>query len=99
MHRIIKYLLILALLCCISALLLLNKNTPQNDNDTLISSNAILSLRLVDNCLYLFESNEILKTYEINPLVLPSEDILMVSEGIIVKNVAEADLIVENFDG
>ena len=99
MHKTVKILSILALLCCRLALLLVENKTPPKDNDTGTSSNTVFLLKLVDNNLYLYESNVILKSYDINPVVLPGEDILMLSNGVEVKNIAEADSIVENFDG
>ena len=56
-------------------------------------------LKLIDNEICLLNNKNIVKIYEVNPWVLPSEDILLLSEGIVVTSENEADSIAENFDG
>lgn len=97
----IKTAIFLILLCSIVGILFLDNDKPA-DNITKIDTNSpqkILSLRLVDNDLFLFEDDRIIKSYEINAVVLPSDDILILTNGIEVKDISEADSIAENFDG
>lgn len=56
-------------------------------------------LTISNNTLCLFDNNLIIKEYDVNISVLPSEDILLLTNGISVENVSEADSIAENFDG
>ena len=64
--------------------------SPKENNLILIIDNDVLVLR---------ENDHILKFYDVNISVLPSEDILLLSNGINVNSVSEADEIAENFDG
>lgn len=75
-----------------------NSEQTQAPKDVSSSSN-ILEIKLVDDKIKLLENDKTIKIYEINPLVLPPEDILLLSEGINVKDESEADSIAENFDG
>ena len=56
-------------------------------------------LKLYDNRLCLFENETVIKEYDINPSVLPSEDLYLLTKGIEVKDISEADSVAENFDG
>ncbi len=70
----------------------------QTPNDV-SSTTSIFELKLIDNEVCLLSDKKTVKKYEINPRVLPSEDILLLTEGIIVKDENEADSVAENFDG
>ncbi len=56
-------------------------------------------IRLSDMQVKLFKNGVAVKTYEIQPNLLPGEDILLLTDGIKVESVAEADLLAEDFDG
>lgn len=58
-----------------------------------------LCLIIENDCLILKKGKKIIKSYDVSISVLPSEDILLLSNGIEVKDVSEADEIAENFDG
>lgn len=68
------------------------KNTPSKTENS-------FELKLIEDQLFLLNAEKTIKKYEINPKVLPSEDILLLIEGIKVKDEEEADLLAENFDG
>ena len=69
-----------------------NKVIPKNDESSFV-------LKLYDDELVLYENENIIKRYDVTISVLPSEDIFLLSNGIKVKDVAEADAVAENFDG
>ncbi len=56
-------------------------------------------IKIVDSKVSLLKENIIIKSYDIQPSILPGEDIKILSEGIIVDSVSEADRIAEDFDG
>ena len=72
------------------------KNTDININE---EENKTLCLKLDNETLVLFENEKIIKKYEISISVLPGDDIFLLTEGIIVSDITEADSIAENFDG
>ena len=74
-----------------------NKNESTAPESSTIQNNYIL--KLVDDNLLLIYNEQIVKKYEINPKVLPSEDIKLLVDGINIENENQADLIAENFDG
>ena len=74
-----------------------NSNEPTTKNSS--NKENRFELKLIEDELYLLNFNKTIKKYEINPNVLPSEDILVLIEGIKVKDEEEADLMAENFDG
>ena len=43
--------------------------------------------------------NTVIKEYEINPLLLPSEDYEMLLNGISAQSIENADMLAEDFDG
>lgn len=51
------------------------------------------------NSVYLFDNGTAVKEYDINVLVLPSEDYELLLNGIKADSIAEADTIAEDFDG
>lgn len=75
-----------------------NSNNEPTTNSSSNTENSF-ELKLIQDELFLLNSNKTIKKYEINPKVLPSEDILQLIEGIKVKDEEEADLLAENFDG
>ena len=56
-------------------------------------------IRAKDNAVYLYDDNKVIKEYDINPLLLPSEDYEMLLNGISVESVENADMLAEDFDG
>ena len=69
-----------------------------NINDPYVKkSNFVLIIE--DNTLCLKDNETTVKKYETNISVLPIEDILILTNGIEVENISEADSIAENFDG
>ena len=88
-------------LAVISVVILLTDNTkcniPAGENRE--TSNEIYVVRLTDSGVALLKNEEIIKIYDIQPSVLPGEDILLLYEGISVNSVSEADSLAENFDG
>ncbi|MBQ1187241.1 MAG: hypothetical protein IIX54_06120 [Clostridia bacterium] len=81
---------ILSLCACDSQKTNINEPDVKNSNFVLI---------IEDNTLCLKDNEMTVKKYETNISVLPSEDILILTNGIEVENIAEADSIAENFDG
>ena len=91
--KILKIILILSLLIIASC-----KNNKTNLPEVTVSENDYV-LKLIDNDLLLIYNNRIIKKYEINSDVLPSEDIKLLTDGINIQDESQADLIAENFDG
>lgn len=56
-------------------------------------------IRAKDNSVYLYDGNTVIKEYEINPLLLPSEDYEMLLNGISAQSIENADMLAEDFDG
>ena len=81
---------ILSLCACDSQKTNINEPDVKKSNFVLI---------IEDNTLCLKDNEMTVKKYETNISVLPSEDILILTNGIKVKNISEADSIAENFDG
>lgn len=75
------------------------QDAPPSSSAESGTENNTLTLKLYDNTLCLFENREIVKKYEVNPSVLPGEDLGILSRGITVKSIAEADSIAEDYDG
>lgn len=73
-----------------------NSNEPTNSSSNTENN---FELKLIQDELFLLNSNKTIKKYEINPKVLPSKDIMLLIEGIKVKDEEEADSLAENFDG
>lgn len=94
----IKFLLIILLLLFTSTLASCQNNDKQNAKSSSNANNGYV-LKLINNELFLINIDKAIKKYEINPMVLPSEDILLLIEGIKVEDEKEADSIAENFDG
>lgn len=88
-------------LLVISVVILLTDNTKCNipAGEHRETSNEIYVVRLTDSGVALLKNEEIIKIYDIQPSVLPGEDILLLYEGISVNSVSEADSLAENFDG
>ncbi len=104
MHSLLKIrCMIITLLILITIILA----TSNNDTSTRIHENEVSSaekeksymIKLLDSKVSLYESNTVIKEYDINPGLLPGEDILLLSNGIVVKSISEADSIAEDFDG
>lgn len=72
---------------------------PPSDIESSSANEDILTLRLYENELCLFQNRKVLKKYDVNPAVLPGEDVKQLSDGINVASVAEADTIAEDYDG
>lgn len=88
-------------LLVISVVILLTDNTKGNipAGENRETSNEIYVVRLTDSGVALLKNEKIIKIYDIQPSVLPGEDILLLYEGISVNSVSEADSLAENFDG
>ena len=56
-------------------------------------------VRAKDDAVYLYDGNTVIKEYDINPLLLPSEDYEMLLNGIPAQSVENADMLAEDFDG
>lgn len=56
-------------------------------------------IRAKDNAVYLYDGSKVIKEYDINPLLLPSEDYEMLLNGIPAQSVENADMLAEDFDG
>lgn len=69
-------------------------NTPSN-----IKTTTEYIVKLHENKIALFENEKIIKYYDINPTVLPGEDLSILVKGITVNTIAQADKIAEDFDG
>lgn len=101
----IKRRITVILLFCLLAIslfllpLLSNEPTTEQSESSISSYDDTLTLKLFENELCLFKSGEIIKKYDINPAVLPGEDIKLLSDGIAVKTLAEADTVAEDYDG
>ena len=100
MNRFTKTLAILLILSSIILFSIPKRDIIENVNEISAPQKASdLFLVIDNNTLVLLENGNILKSYDIEISVLPSEDILLLSNGIKVKDVSEADEIAENFDG
>ena len=100
MYRFLKNFVILLILSSVILFSIPKNETCENINEISSPQKEDSLLLVIDNnTLVLYESENIIKSYDINLSVLPSDDILLLSNGIRVKNIAEADEIAENFDG
>lgn len=91
-----RFIVIFILLCAFFMCACDDKGAT-TDNPSSVEN--IYTLQLIDNELCLLSNNRTVKKYDINPAVLPAEDILLLTDGIIVENENEADSFAENFDG
>lgn len=101
MNRQLKLFYIMLILLCISLICIpkFGQQTVSDSKRINQSEEIRFYLRIYDNTLCLFENDTIIKKYDINPLVLPSDDIYLLTNGIEVKDISEADSVAENFDG
>ena len=100
MNRFTKTLAILLILSSIVLFSIPKTDIIENVNEISVPQKETdLFLIINNNTLVLLENGNILKSYDVEISVLPSEDILLLSKGIKVKDVSEADEIAENFDG
>lgn len=85
----------------LSAIVLLTQTPESSDSpkQNAVTEQDILQVKLTDNGVVLIRNEEILKVYDIQPSILPGEDILLLREGISVDSESEADSLAENFDG
>ena len=85
----------------LSAVILLTQTPESSDSlgQNAVTEQDILQVKLTDNGVVLIRNEEILKVYDIQPSILPGEDILLLREGISVDSESEADSLAENFDG
>lgn len=90
---------IIFLLIITFILLLCSCDNQGNTSSSEINRQHEFVLSISNNTLCLFDNNSIIKAYDVNLSVLPSEDILLLTNGISVENISEADSIAENFDG
>ena len=95
---------ILCILALLFSFFIIYPHTTNANNEPLIyesktNKERIFRLKSVDNKVYLFENTTIIKEYDINPMLLPPEDIKLLSDGIILNSMAEADSLAEDFDG
>ncbi len=93
-----KFQLLLTILLIMFTLVSCQNSNEPTTNSSSNTENSF-ELKLIQDELFLLNYNKTIKKYEINPKVLPSEDILLLIEGIKVKDEEEADLLAENFDG
>ncbi len=94
---ILGIILILSVAFLVICFLPKNENPNDTSSGTKISTEYIIKLH--ENDIVLFENEKIIKYYDINPSVLPGEDLTLLIKGITVNTVAEADKIAEDFDG
>ena len=100
MKRFIKALAVILILSSITVFSIPKSRTDENVNEIAVPQKANNLILIIDNdVLVLLENDHILKFYDVNISVLPSEDILLLTNGINVNSVSEADEIAENFDG
>ena len=102
MKKFIKALAVILILSSITVFSIPKSRTDENENvnEIAVPQKANNLILIIDNnVLVLLENDHILKFYDVNISVLPSEDILLLSNGINVNSVSEADEIAENFDG
>lgn len=76
----------------------LNEDYNSDNSQKSVSDNEYV-IRAKDNAVYLYDGNKVIKEYDINPLLLPSEDYEMLLNGIPVQSIANADMLAEDFDG
>lgn len=72
--------------------------TAYNDKPT-IEEKEEYKLIVIDEKIRLLNIDKIIKTYDINLNVLPPTDIKKLYDGITVSSVAEAETIIEDYDG
>ena len=80
----------------------MSKNDNQTNKVEVIPSkdtSVVYVLKSDNNKVFLYANDKICKTYEINPMLLPAEDIISLANGIRVASVKEADSLAEDFDG
>ena len=95
----LKISIIAFVISIISMCVIFNDNKKITSKSTTEFSENTMKIQLIDSKVHLLLNDSIIKTYEIVPEILPGEDILLLSNGIIVDSEAEADSIVEDFDG
>ena len=91
-----KVILLLIFVFILSLFSCESQNTNTNEQE--LEKNSLV-LIIEDNTLCLKDNETTVKKYETNLSVLPSEDILILTKGIKVENISEADSVAENFDG
>lgn len=96
----IKLIMLLLLTIVLGILTFTQKSDNSDENNSINTyTTNIFTLKIINNELCLQNNDKTVKKYEINPSVLPSEDIYLLTQGICVKDESEADSIAENFDG
>lgn len=93
----------LLILAAVFVMLLCMPSTIEKPKDNDVSKsqtdNSDYVLKLQDSKVSLLKDDKIIKTYDIIPSLLPGEDILSLTKGIEVADIAQADSIAEDFDG
>lgn len=97
----IKIRLFLLLFLMLSATIIFTHYTKSNilNPQKANTREDVFIVKLTDSGVALFKNKEIVKIYDIQASVLPGEDILLLSKGVSVGSVEEADNLAENFDG
>ena len=99
MKTLIYILLCATILSSVIAIIIPKSENAEVSFEKKVNNENNLILIIKENSLLLISEETIIKTYDINPSVLPGEDIYLLTKGITVSSISEADEVAENFDG
>ena len=98
-NKISVFLILSTIVVSLFTVSILNQKSEETSKNNNVIPICEYSVQIKNNKIVLLENDKILKEYEINISLLPGEDLVLLSEGIKVNSIKEADKLAEDFDG